>query len=413
MTEAHQQPPTGEQPDSTNDLEKASLDTVFATLGTSPVGLTSSEAKQRLEKYGRNELVEEEVSDLQKFLRFFTGPIAYMIEAAAVLSLLMGHWADLTIILVLLFYNAISGFWQERKASDALAALKAGMAPKATALRDGDFSPIDAAEVVPGDVLRIKLGEIVPAESLLEFGLWTDVVAQLCTLQADVEAAIREMNEADNASNTRAVDSLLNFETVKYLGNEEFEARRYDRELALVLLTVNVVVGESEEELVDVVGAPDGRRVQRRGAGRVALQRDHCSGCRVLVPLSTRRLGADDALAEDGEPAALRHLEAAEAAQLGLRRGVGRLQGGVDVGEEVVGVGDREGVHGQGQALRRRVDRDVLDHAQVGELVHERLVAVAGPAADHRQHDLGGLGRQQRAEGIQRLDQREIDNPAA
>ncbi len=164
MTEAQQQPPMEVQPDSTNDLEKASLDTVFATLGTSAEGLTSSEAKQRLEKYGRNELVEEEVSDLQKFLRFFVGPIAYMIEAAALLSLLMGHWGDLTIILVLLFYNAISGFWQERKASDALAALKAGMAPKATALRDGEFSTIDAAEVVPGDVLRIKLGEVVPAD---------------------------------------------------------------------------------------------------------------------------------------------------------------------------------------------------------------------------------------------------------
>jgi H+-transporting ATPase len=152
------------QSDSTSDLEKASLETVYATLGTSPEGLVSSEARQRLEKYGRNELVEEEVSDLEKFLRFFWGPIAWMIEAAALLSLLMGHWADLTIILVLLFYNAISGFLQERKASDALAALKAGMAPKATALRDGEFSSIDAAEVVPGDVVRIKLGEVVPAD---------------------------------------------------------------------------------------------------------------------------------------------------------------------------------------------------------------------------------------------------------
>jgi H+-transporting ATPase len=65
---------------------------------------------------------------------------------------------------VLLFYNAISGFLQEHKASDALAALKAGMAPKATALRDLEFSTIHAAEVVPGDVLRIKLGEVVPAD---------------------------------------------------------------------------------------------------------------------------------------------------------------------------------------------------------------------------------------------------------
>ena len=147
-----------------DDLEQADLARVYKALGTSPQGLSAAEASSRLQHYGRNELADNEISNLQKFLRFFWGPIAWMIEAAAVLSLLMGHWADLTIILVLLFYNAISGFWQERKASDALAALKAGLAPKATALRDGTYATIDAAEVVPGDVLRIKLGEVVPAD---------------------------------------------------------------------------------------------------------------------------------------------------------------------------------------------------------------------------------------------------------
>jgi len=156
--------PDKTSPSNTDDLEKAGLDTVYAKLGTSAKGLTLGEAQQRIGKYGRNELADKEASDLEKFLRFFWGPIAWMIEAAALLSLLMGHWADLTIIMVLLLYNAISGFWQERKASDALAALKAGLAPKATALRDGSFDVIDAAEVVPGDVLRIKLGEVVPAD---------------------------------------------------------------------------------------------------------------------------------------------------------------------------------------------------------------------------------------------------------
>ena len=129
----------------TEDLEKADLDTVYQTLATSPKGLTSTEAKARIDKYGRNELVDREISNLMKFLAFFWGPIAWMIEAAALLSLLMQHWADFSIIMVLLLYNAISGFWQERKASDALAALKAGLAPKATALRDGEFAGIDAA----------------------------------------------------------------------------------------------------------------------------------------------------------------------------------------------------------------------------------------------------------------------------
>ena len=102
-------------------------------MGVSRDGLTSGEARTRLEKFGRNELVDKEVSDLERFLRFFWGPIAWMIEAAALLSLMMGHWADLAIILVLLIYNAVSGFWQERKASDALAALKAGLASSRSA----------------------------------------------------------------------------------------------------------------------------------------------------------------------------------------------------------------------------------------------------------------------------------------
>ena len=155
------------------DLETAELDAVYHQLATSPKGLTTAQAQQRIEKYGRNELVDKEASDLEKFLRFFWGPIAWMIEAAAALSLLMGHWSDLAIILVLLFYNAISGFWQERKASDALAALKAGLAPKAAALRDGKFTSMGAAEVVPGDVLRIKLGEVVPADVRLVCSLET------------------------------------------------------------------------------------------------------------------------------------------------------------------------------------------------------------------------------------------------
>ena len=154
---------TGTEAD-TSELEKLSLDEVYKKLDTSPQGLSTTEAENRLTQYGRNELEDKQVSNLQKFLRYFWGPIPFMIEAAAALSAMIGHWSDFSIIMVLLIYNAVSGFWQERKAADALAALKAGMAPKARVLRDGQFSPIDAAEVVPGDVVRIKLGEVVPAD---------------------------------------------------------------------------------------------------------------------------------------------------------------------------------------------------------------------------------------------------------
>ncbi len=147
-----------------DDLEKISLDEVYKRLNVSVKGLSSGEAAQRILQYGKNELIDKEESNLKRFLKFFWGPIAWMIEAAAILSLVMEHWSDLIIISVLLFYNAISGFWQERKASNALAALKAGLAPKANALRDGNFSQIDAADLVPGDIIKLKIGEVVPAD---------------------------------------------------------------------------------------------------------------------------------------------------------------------------------------------------------------------------------------------------------
>ena len=89
-------------------------------------GLTAAEARLRLAKYGINGIVEKEDSQLSKLFRYFTGSIAYMIEAAAVISALLGRWSDFAIITALLFFNAIIGFWQDHKAANALAALKRG-----------------------------------------------------------------------------------------------------------------------------------------------------------------------------------------------------------------------------------------------------------------------------------------------
>ncbi|WP_299594121.1 plasma-membrane proton-efflux P-type ATPase [uncultured Microbulbifer sp.] len=146
------------------DLEKADLDSVYAKLKTSGKGLSAAEADTRLQQYGPNAILAKEESALKRFLRYFWGPIPWMIEGAALLSAIIGHWADFSIIVLLLLYNAATGFWQERKASMALAALKAGMAPKAEVLRDGKYQSIDAVSVVPGDIVRIRLGQIVPAD---------------------------------------------------------------------------------------------------------------------------------------------------------------------------------------------------------------------------------------------------------
>ncbi|MEX1661852.1 plasma-membrane proton-efflux P-type ATPase [Thioclava sp. 15-R06ZXC-3] len=138
-------------------------------------GLSAAEARKRLETFGPNALEEHRVSPLKKLAGYFWGPIPWMIEAAAVLSALDAHWADLAIILVLLLFNAGVGFWQERKADDALAALKNQLALRARALRDGKWAEIDAADLVPGDVIRIRLGDVIPADVRLREGAYLSI----------------------------------------------------------------------------------------------------------------------------------------------------------------------------------------------------------------------------------------------
>ncbi|MGH6736703.1 MAG: plasma-membrane proton-efflux P-type ATPase [Methyloceanibacter sp.] len=147
------------------DLKSLPLAELEAKLATSPKGLTQAEAARRLGQYGPNELAEKKANPLLKFLGYFWGPIPWMIEAAAVLSAIVQHWSDFIIILVLLIANAVVGFWEEYQAGNAIAALKARLAPHARALRDGSWSDMAARLLVPGDVVRLRLGDIVPADS--------------------------------------------------------------------------------------------------------------------------------------------------------------------------------------------------------------------------------------------------------
>jgi H+-transporting ATPase len=143
---------------------------LLAKLSTSKTGLTSAEASERLQKFGRNEIIEKKQSRLVAFLRYFWGPIPWMIEAAAIISALIQHWDDLGIIAVLLAVNAIVGFWQENKASNAIELLKKRLALQATVLRDGKWVTIPAAELVPGDIARLRLGNVIPADARLVDG---------------------------------------------------------------------------------------------------------------------------------------------------------------------------------------------------------------------------------------------------
>ncbi len=143
------------------------LQDVLSKLKTSLEGLSQQEAARRLEEYGANELPEKKRNPLLEFLGHFWGPIPWMIEAAAILSAVVRHWADFIIILVLLLANAVVGFWEEYQAGNAIAALKANLALQARVRRDGAWRDLPARELVPGDRVRLRLGDVIPADVVL------------------------------------------------------------------------------------------------------------------------------------------------------------------------------------------------------------------------------------------------------
>lgn len=157
------------------EKEKASIPELMTKLSSSEQGLSESEAKKRLEKYGYNEISEKAINPLLKLLGYFWGPIPWMIEVAAVISLIVRHWADFVIIVVLLIFNAVVGFWQEYQAGNAVEALKKKLALKIRALRDGKWQEVNAKELVPGDIIRLRLGDVIPADATLIDGDYLSV----------------------------------------------------------------------------------------------------------------------------------------------------------------------------------------------------------------------------------------------
>jgi len=155
------------KPDAKDDLKSLRMPELLAKLGSSPDGLTQAEAQKRLTQYGPNEIEEKKSNPFLKFLTYFWGPIPWMIEAAVILSAAARHWPDFAIILVLLLANAVVGFWEEHQAGNAIAALKAQLAIRARVRRDGKWTTVAARELVPGDVIRARLGDIVPADARL------------------------------------------------------------------------------------------------------------------------------------------------------------------------------------------------------------------------------------------------------
>ncbi|MGO9647144.1 MAG: plasma-membrane proton-efflux P-type ATPase, partial [Terriglobales bacterium] len=184
----------GSKPNAKDDLKSLAMPEVEKKLGSSPDGLSQAEAQKRLTQYGPNEIEEKKTNPFLKFLTYFWGPIPWMIEAAVILSGVVRHWLDFFIILLLLVSNAVVGFWEEHQAGNAIAALKAKLAIKAKVKRDGKWITPAARELVPGDVIRVRLGDIVPADARLLDG--DPVEVDQSALTGESLPATRKLGEA-------------------------------------------------------------------------------------------------------------------------------------------------------------------------------------------------------------------------
>jgi H+-transporting ATPase len=156
--------------DKTDGLKTLPLPQLLTQLVSSADGLSQAEAEKRLRQYGPNAIAEKKDNPLLKFLTYFWGPIPWMIEGAVILSAIVEHWLDFGVILLLLCSNAVVGFWEEHQAGDAIAALRSKLAVTARVRRDGKWTNPNASDLVPGDVIRLRLGDIVPGDARLLAG---------------------------------------------------------------------------------------------------------------------------------------------------------------------------------------------------------------------------------------------------
>lgn len=154
----------------TSEYKELSLEDTFKFLEVSPDGLSESEARQRREVFGFNEIAEKKQNPLIEFVLRYWGPMPWLLELAMALSFVLRHHLEGVIIFVLLTMNAVIGHMLSRSSQQAVELLKKKLAVKARVLRNGEWAIKEAREIVPGDIILVKLGDIVPADAKIAKG---------------------------------------------------------------------------------------------------------------------------------------------------------------------------------------------------------------------------------------------------
>jgi plasma-membrane proton-efflux P-type ATPase len=171
-----------------SDLAAASVPVTLAMLDVSPdTGLTCSAVDARRAIHGYNEVAEQKSHPIRQFLGKFWGVSAWMLELIMLLSAALGNYSHLAVVSVLLVINAVLGFLQERRAAGVVETLRRRLQIAARALRDARWQVVPARELVPGDILRLRSGDIVPADVKLLAG----------TMSVDQSALTGESQEVD------------------------------------------------------------------------------------------------------------------------------------------------------------------------------------------------------------------------
>jgi H+-transporting ATPase len=196
---------------STADVKARDAKELLAELKSSPEGLSQKEASERLQQYGYNEIPEKKRHLIFKLLGYLWGPIPWMIEAAAILSAIIGHWNDFWIILLLLLLNVVVGFWEEYKAGNAIEMLKSRLALVAR-VRRGNWAEVPARELVPGDIIRVRLGDIIPADiKLISGGVLLADESALTGESLPVEKHVQDISYSGSVVRKGEMDGLVVF----------------------------------------------------------------------------------------------------------------------------------------------------------------------------------------------------------
>jgi len=219
-------------------------------------GLSSAEVQARHTRYGYNEIEEKEEPLWHRIFRRFWGPIPWMIEVAALLSAVVQKWEDFIIIMIMLLVNAFLDFFQEHRALNALKALKHGLAKETIVRRDDAFHSVAIRELVPGDIIKLTIGNVIPADVQLLSGEY--LLIDQAALTGESLPASKKINEVAYANTIVKQGEMLavvvntgmhtNFSTVvSMVARAQLEERSHFQKMViqignfLIMLTIALV----------------------------------------------------------------------------------------------------------------------------------------------------------------------------